>query len=463
MKLLFIENRYATWVYAAVAKRLETMGHEIHWLVQNPAFTPRFGQVHVMPFPPLSHPAMHHGAEFDWLARTDRGVLHFGATGSHYPHYDAQVCNHLARTQPDVIFGEATEFHELLVIRQAKALGIPYLSPSVTRYPADRLAFLAYDSLEPFGGDGSTLSDADADRMLDGIRHRKVVPSYMRPATAVPITLPMIKVADKARITWGWLRGERYISPSPRRKLALNAAQRNARARWEIHAASQQNRWTDLRASKQPWVLYALQMQPEGNIDVWGTPWNDQPELIRRAAEALDRIGAMLVVKPNPKSKYEMSERLNQIVSSIPNLLTLPHSTPMTEVFPHAPMVLTVTGTVLMECIFSGKPVACLGGHAMARYPGVTPVSEPEALAPVLLAALRGEVITASHEQGRALLQRLHAHSYPAAIWDPVTQPHFATSEVIQALTRAFTHVLWLLMRDKMSSSSEAEHVREPR
>ncbi len=352
MKLLFIENRYATWVYEAVAERLEAQGHEIHWLVQNPVFAPQWGHVQVMPFPAMSPEATGPGEEFDWLARTDRGVLHFGATGSHYPHYDAQVRGHLTEIQPDVIFGEATEFHELLVIRHAKALGIPYLSPNITRYPADRLAFLAYDSLTPVGGDGSTLSNADADRMLDGIRHRKVVPSYMRPVVSMPRNLPLIKVMDKARITWGWLRGERYITPSPRRKLALNKAQRDARAKWEQHAAGQMDAWVALKASAKPWVLYALQMQPEGNIDVWGTPWNDQAAIIQRAAKSLAGIGATLVVKPNPKSKYEMNARLNQVVSSTPNVLALPHATPMAEVFQHASLVLAVTGTVLMECLF---------------------------------------------------------------------------------------------------------------
>lgn len=442
MKLLFIENRYATWVYEAVAKRLEAQGHEIHWLVQNPVFRPKFGHAHVMPFPSLSAEATSTGDGFDWLARTDRGVLHFGATGSHYPHYDDQVREHLTKIQPDVIFGEATEFHELLVIRHAKALGILYLSPNVTRYPSDRLAFMAYDSLNPVGGDGSTLSDADADRMLDGIRHRKVVPSYMRPAVSTPWNLPLIKVADKARITWGWLRGERYITPSPLRKLALNAAQRGARAQWEQHAAGLTAAWAALKASTQPWVLYALQMQPEGNIDVWGTPWNDQAAIIQRAAKSLAGTGATLVVKPNPKSKYEMNARLNHVVSSTPNVLALPHATPMAEVFPHAPLVLAVTGTVLMECIFSGKPVASLGDHAMTRYPAVTPIAEPESLAPVLLAAVRGELPAATPEQGRHLLQALHTHSYPAAIWDPVAQPHFSSPDVLEALINSFVHLL---------------------
>lgn len=442
LKLLFVENRYATWVYAAVAQQLEKQGHEIHWLVQNPVFKPAFGCVHIMPFPSNLTGKINAPDKYEWLARTDRGVLHFGATSAHYPHYDEQVREHLQRIKPDVIFGEATEFHELLVIRHARAMGIRYFSPNTTRYPADRLAFFTYDTLEPMGGDGTILSDSDADQMLEDIRHRKVVPSYMRPNESAPRNLPLIKLADKIRITWGWLRGERYITPSPLRKLTLNAAQKKARTQWEEHAAAQIGQWTELKTSKTPWVLYALQMQPEGNIDVWGSPWNDQAEIIRRAAASLAAVGASLVVKPNPKSKYEMNERLYQVVRSTPNVVTLPHATPMAEVFHFAPLVLSVTGTILMECIFSGKPVACLGEHAMAQYPGVTQINGPELVVGVLQSIERGGSAVATVEQARSLLKQLHSSSYSAAVWDPVAKPHFETQGSLQALTYAFGHMV---------------------
>lgn len=442
MKILFIENRYTTWIYAAVAKNLITLGHEIHWLVQNPVFVPTIGYAHVMPFPSLIASQIDTTNKYDWLARTDRGLIHFGVNGSHYPHYDSQVFEHLERIQPDVIFGEATAFHELLVIRHAKAIGIPYLSPNVTRYPTDRLAFFSYDSFEPVGGEGGTLSDTDADRMLDNIRQRKIVPSYMRPVDKASWSLPLVNTVNKIKITWGWLRGEHYITPSPFRKLALNAAQKKARSVWDAHAVAQMAQFSELIKTKKLWVLYPLQMQPESNIDVFGAPWNDQAEIIRRAADSLAAVGGSLVIKPNPKSKYEMNERLCQVVRSTPNVVSLPHATPMAEVFPFAPLVLTVTGTILMECIFSGKPVACLGEHAMAHYPGVTQITSPQLIAGVLQSAERGELPVATAEQARNLLQQLWSSSYSASIWDPVANPHFGTPGTLQALTNAFIHVL---------------------
>jgi len=455
MRLLFVENRYATWVFEAVARQLALAGHEIHWLVQNPMFAPNWGRVYRLPFPQTYETLVTTAPDdYSWLRRTDRGVLHFGATGAHYAHYDRHIASVLEALMPDFIFGEATEFHELLTIARARANGIAYLSPTGTRYPADRLAFMAYDTLDPVGGDGSVLLDEQADAMLEAIRKRQVVPSYMRPATRRSPTLDWHRLSDKLRITAGWLAGERFITPSPARKMALDSEQRRQRQGWEERAARSKLAWPNLLNRGQPWVLYALQMQPEGNIDVWGTPWNDQADIVRRAARALHAQGAMLVVKPNPKSKYEMNARLNEVMCSEPNVVSLAHSTPMGEVFPHAPLVLTVTGTVLLEAIFAGKPVASLGRHSMRGYPGVTPIVTPEDLPVVLVDALAGIAHTASRDEARALLQHMHATSYSASLWDPIAQPEENTLSNIEALGDAFAMVL------KFPRNKSALHTR---
>lgn len=441
MKILFVENRYATWVFAAVARELTLIGHEIHWLVQNPVFAPDFGTVHVLPFPQRWQVTTA-DVSYDWLARTDRGFLHFGGTTDHYPAYDQAIGQVICNLQPDVTFGESTEFHELLAINHCKKIGRPYLVPYVMRYPTDRMAFVAFDTMDPVGGDGTQLSMDEVDAMINGIRERQVVPSYMRPTAPAPISHRIQRLIDKARITLGWLRGERFITPSPIRKLTLNAARNAAHRKWEAHAQANWHRWESLLAEQRPWVLYAMQMQPESNLDVWGTPWNEQTLLIREAALALKSVGAVLVVKPNPKSKYEMTSALTESIMSLPNVIALPHATPMADVFPYAPLVLSVTGTVLMECIFAGKPVASLGSHSMTKYPGVIHLDQPYAIAQALQDALCGHVPCATQAQVRDLLQSLQSTSYPATIWDPVTQPDFARPEVVASLLRAFLHVI---------------------
>ena len=436
MKILFIENRYATWLWVAVAQGLEKRGHEIHWLVQNPMFSPNMGQVHVLPFPIKDERLP--DASLEWLRDSDRGVRWFGGDGTHWHTYNQNILQALQKINPDVVFGEPTEFHELLALMNARAMGIRFLFPSATRYPVGRLQFLDYDTLNPVGGEGQNLSDSEFDSMLDAIISRTVRPSYMEIGKQSSLQKKWGSLIDKVRILAGWLQGERYITPSPWKKIQLERIHARQYEQWESFA----HRILPTAINHKTLVLFPLQMQPEANIEVWGKPWSDQTALVKRAAAALNLMGAVLVVKPNSKSKYELTPELCDLVKNAPNIVAISHQTPMKEVFSQASLVMTVTGTVLLESIFSGKPVASLGSHAMMRYTGVQALNAPEDIAQTLQAVLNNEIVGATREEAKGLLSFLYKTSYPATTFDPLNQPELMNDENISALLGAFSDVL---------------------
>ena len=51
------------------------------------------------------------------------------------------ISNAIEKIKPDLVFGESTLFHELLVINACKSRGILYLHPSSCRYPTNRFSF----------------------------------------------------------------------------------------------------------------------------------------------------------------------------------------------------------------------------------------------------------------------------------------------------------------------------------
>ena len=441
MKLLFIENRYTTWVYANVARHLQSMGYEIHWLVQNPMFTPNMGEIHLLSFPKSKY-IQKSSSNFDWLTKKDRGIVHFKGNNNHYGHYEREISKYISCIKPLVVFGEATQFHELLAIKSCKEMGILYLSPNGTRYPPDRTVFYAYDTLVPVGGDERPLNDFEIDRMLCAIRDRKVIPSYMKPSNTKQSNIALLKSADKIRILWGWLKGERYITPSLKKKIELNWFRHSAQNDWELVATTQKKIWNKLSKKDKPWVLYPLQMQPESNIDVWGSPWNNQTEIVRRAAQSLLPLGAVLVIKPNPKSKYEINQDLINLVRSSSNIIALSHKTQMINIFTKAPLVMTVTGTVLIERIFFGKPVACLGNHEMTNYPGVYSLNTPEDICDAVKAVIHRKINVATQEDAKNLLKFFYNTSYKSKIWDPIINPENMSSDNVQALAEAFKDVI---------------------
>ncbi|CAN5832888.1 hypothetical protein BH11PSE12_BH11PSE12_00280 [soil metagenome] len=438
MKIVFVENRYFTWILDAVAKELLAADYEIHWIVQNPMFIPKHGQIHLLSFP--KHGAkekLSDAALAKRLHESDRGVRWFGGDGSHWAIYRYQINEIIQALMPDVVFSETTEFHELLTLDVCKQHGIPLLSPNVTRYPVGRLNFFLNDTLNPIGGEGKDLTDQEVDQMLTAIVERTIRPSYMEPVQHTKLQALKHQLNDKVRILTGWFKGERFVTPSPWVKMLLEREHAKQYKYWESFA----HRTLPDSIQARPCVLFPLQMQPESNIEVWGSPWSDQVDIVKRAAKALAQIGAVLVVKPNPKSKYELNAELCDVVANTPNVIAISHTTPMKSIFDQIPLVMTVTGTVLMECIFAGKPIASLGNHAMTLYPGVLVLNAPEEILEKLQMVLRNEVAGASRQDAKQLLNFLHKTSYPAMIWDPYRRPELMTKENLLRLNAAFVNI----------------------
>lgn len=457
MRLLFVENRYVTWLWERIAAGLAADGHEIHWLVQNPAFAPAAANVHVLPFPRAGQPGNSREAEHHPLLRRDRTRRYFGMTAAQQGAYWSAIDARLDAIAPDVVFGEPTQFHELITIELARRRRIPYLYSSATRYPTGRTVFHAYDTIETLGGSGDELAADDAQRMRDDVVNRRVVPTYMAAREASPLQRNLRHWRDRARVTTGWLGGERFVTPSPWRKLTLEVRRRAMTRRWDALAVPA----LPAGLAGRPWALYAMQMQPESNIDVWGNPWSDQTRIIREAADALAAIGGVLVVKPNPKSKYEITRPLCELVREHGGIVALAHPTPMQPVFQAAPAVLGVTGTVTVEGVLAGKPVGVLGRHRMSRYPGVTRLESPAGIADLVRAALRGEATVAAPEAAAALLARLHAGSYPGTMFDPLNQPELGTDSNIADLVAAFRGILGFLAREWTGAQDEIIRVRD--
>lgn len=445
MRILFIENRYATLLWREAAAGLQSAGHQIHWLVQNHLFRPPGSNVTLLPYPARQARPWKLTPAQQAVAHTDRALRYFGIDPTHYAHYQHHIDDAIDHVAPDIAFGEATQFHELMAIAGCKSRGIPYLVPGSTRYPAGRLVFWRDDTFDAVGGSGQTLAEQEANAMLDSISNRTVRPSYMSPPQG-GLGVSMMRMREQLRIARGWLEGERYVTPSPWRRLMLGAKRANSIGAWDVLAAerSATERCATL-TQRDRWVLYPLQLQPESNIDVYGQPWNDQTSTLSRAAASLAKHDALLIVKPNPKSKYEMCDQLISAVRSHSNILPLPHNYAMGDVFPKAPMVLSVTGTVILESIFAKKPVSVLGSHTLARLPGVTRIAEPEAVADTLAQALEGSALTATHQEAVDTLQHLHATSYDAMLWDPMAQPHMHRPQTLSRLRDAFNHVVQAL------------------
>lgn len=351
MKIIFVENRYKTHLYESIADKLIQEGYEIYFLIQNHSFIPssKF-QNHIIKYPKSGKQKFERIKYVEDIIKSDRQINHFKTknTGYFY-YYDKAISDFLRSVSPDIVFGESTAFHELLTIENCKKLGLLYLNPSTCRYPRGRFSFYKGSTLTPYKGSGKNLEEDEAMHIINQILVKKVIPDYMK---IQPKSFKNI-LMDKFKKVFEFMNGEKFNTPNPIVKLQLEKAKKELIEEWDIDADH------IISTDKNFKILYPLQMQPEANIDVWGKKYRNQTELIKKLSLILPE-NTTLYVKPNPKSKYELSHELHGIVSNASNIKHLHHLTNMEDILPKIDLVITVTGTIAIECILGNTPVITL-------------------------------------------------------------------------------------------------------
>jgi hypothetical protein len=427
-RLLFIENREKTYFWAGIARRLAADGHDIAWLVQNPVFANDVpGRVHVIPFPRAGELRPDADlAAFPALV-TDRGREHFEAGHAHYAYYAQAIETIMDLEAPDIAFGEPTLFHELLTLAACDRRGIPFAHPVGERYPDGRFAIFDGASQRTLLESGEQLDDAVALDLATRIADGRKIPTYIVRASRLDHLRSRLRWAvTRARVIRGRWRGERYNTPSIRRKRALNRATRQNLARWRAAAS--------VPPVPDRAILYPLQMQPENTIDVWGRPDWDQVDIARRILAATPP-DVTVALKANPKPYYELSAALLDFAVDNPRVHLLPVEMNMIGALACTTGAITITGTVGYEAV-------CGRGRCLSVAHPVLEADFPEFASPsVEAAALRlladPQAGKGSPVMGARLLQRLTARSFEGMIADPVSLPESMAADNLDRIARA--------------------------
>lgn len=440
MKFAFVENRYKTIFWTAISRELKALGHQSTWLVQNPVFTPDEDSVHLIPFPKKKDLAVPPGNipnELLWARDGDRFINYFGGNHRHYSYYQREISKWLDIQKPTVVIGESTLFHEFIVIQECSRRGIPYFHPSMPGYPGGRFSVYAYNTKKPLAYNKNVPDDEHCLALAEAIRKREKIPDYMTPSSGTEPErnhpLPR-SIKDRLTILRGYLRGERYNTPSPWRKLLLDQSVKRRLATWERIAY----------AKKPPegkrFVLYPLQMQPEANLDVWGQRFRNQSKLIYNIADHMPQSWHLLV-KANPKAKYELSSELIDILNRNPRVSPVSLYKSMSDALERASLVCTVTGTVAVECVLSLKPVVQLGPGIVEDGVGCALLSDVADIPHIMRQVEDNKFSAASESQRIALIRNLYRTTFPGRISDPVNLPAAMTQDNVITVTHTLLQV----------------------
>ncbi len=121
----------------------------------------------------------------------------------------------------------------------------------------------------------------------------------------------------------------------------------------------------------QPFVYFALQLQPEMTTSALGGPFKDQALAIETLARMLPP-GVRILVKENPKQgAYMRGPMFFHRLKRISNLAFMPSHASTHDLTAKALYVASISGTVGWEAVRKGKPALVFGHTWYASLPGV--------------------------------------------------------------------------------------------
>jgi hypothetical protein len=437
-KIIFIENRQKTIFWEEIASYLFKQNIEIYWIVQNHNFTPKIGSVYQIPYPMSCDMIKNSKNElFRYTASTDRLVNYFKGGVDHYNYYYDCILANIDHIDPDVIIGEATLFHEIIISKIAEQKKILHLNPCGIAYPPGRFSFFLWDSSQTAGLSNETLKESECNELINMISTSAIIPSYIICNKQAENKLDAManSLSYKFKTLKPYLFGERYNTPSPIKKILKDIYTKKTLKKWD-KLSNERGNFADNKKT----ILYPLQLQPEANLDVHGNLFRNQVLIIKEISSALPENWHLLV-KTNPKSKYEMNSQLLDLVKESDNIAPLKSTTKMSDIFSNVDIVITVTGTIAQECFFSDKPVGVFGPSIVDNFLKDSKLYRYEDIKSLILKVEEKNYQFSTKNEKIELIKLLANTSYTGLISDPISDPDCISQENIEMVSKHFLNL----------------------
>ena len=434
MKIIFLENREKTFFWDAIAKELKNDNHEIFWIIQNHAYNPKNGTKNFIQYPSNKDliELNENDIELNDILLSDRMFNYFNLNGSHYKYYHKQISNILNEIKPNVIFGESTLFHELITINISKKMKIPYFNPQPSSYPTNSFTFYEYDSKSRFKITNNNYPDRDYENIVRKMEERKLKIDYMAHYKRKGL---FDRISRRIKQIFEYLKGEKYNTPGLFRKLYMNYKRAKNFRKWNQMSIKLNN----IEKNKKI-LFYPLQQQPEANIDVWGKKYQDQTKIIYELKKNLPQNWE-LVLKTNPKKRYEISDKMIKIIKDN-GIITLDPKLKMDDIIQKVDLIVTNTGTISIESIFFEKPIINLSNSISDNAPGTFKLDKYEDLDKILNIVENEEFLTANFKDKVQFMKKISFNTFEGIIGDPVHNPNCLNKKNIVNVVDGFRNTL---------------------
>jgi hypothetical protein len=151
-----------------------------------------------------------------------------------------------------------------------------------------------------------------------------------------------------------------------------------------------------------PFCLYALHTQPESSIDVQGSYFSDQIELIRYIARSLP-VSYQLYVKVHPTDVDGKSLEFYSRIRSIPSVVLVDYSVDSRILLERAAIVFALTGTIAYEAGLLQKPVIVFARNYFNSLPTIQHCTDMTALPALISRTLNSKTVPSAESRSQIL------------------------------------------------------------
>ena len=379
MRALFVTNQLKTEFYSPWARRMEASGAEIFWISTGQRWTSYllnegwdrsrildlsgFGQRWTKPFWPTAD-------EKSRIERIDRGAeiglkdaLIMDRELGLMPGWDIEAYGQITALEIErfvlgndihFAFGEDTWAPEIITSAVMHANGRHFHAPHTIRIPSERFGFFRGVFQKRIDGFREQPDDEHrtiARQALRNLRERGERPYYF----ALNMNQNQLRKywLDEA---WQAIRqpfAARFDHTMP--SLRTRVGRRFASVTSAILAERSKTFEAAPAADDRPFVLFLLQKQPESSVDVIGSPFTNQYEVIRALIRLLP-IGWEIWVKEHPNAIGDRSPGYYRELKRLPGLRLIDPFADTHRLLSRAGLTISISGTACLEAGLLGRP-----------------------------------------------------------------------------------------------------------
>ena len=333
------------------------------------------------------------------------------------------------------VFSEITHAHEVLLseVSFQKQFSLFALHP--VRLPNDRFSFFeGYNQekiVELFNNDiDSKKNDSKPSKKLTNIEK----PKYFYLNLKKPnIAFNWIGKTLKHLLRWNiQRRGDQTALTLPwliktRTKEVFNS---------KIEGKFSIKKYDDINELK-PFVVYAMQVQPESSVDVWAPYFSNQFEVIKNIARSLP-VGHRLLVKQHPNAKGKFGYNFYNRIRKLPATSVLDGSIDSHLILKDADIVMTVSGTIAYEAALMGKKSILFSDVFFNQLDLVSVCKDFSQLKSQIQDVLSKKVDKVKHlKKGQKFIAKTSSMSFKGFVSDPNHDPSVIDSENIKSIVNA--------------------------